>query len=452
MNLDPAPAEMRRIGHAAIDRAVAHLAALRDRRVVTPPLAPELAALVDEPLPATGRGLDDTLERFFTQLLPRATLVNHPRFFAYVPGPGSFAGAIGELVAALTNTFTGTWLGGAVMAQLEVQTLAWLRAAVGLDGLGTGIVTTGGSMANLGALAAALGDARDGAVVYFGKEGHYSLQKAAQVLGLRGEQVRAIAADDEQRLDLGALERAIADDLRAGRRPCAVAATAGTTGTGAIDPLPELAALCARHRLWFHVDAAYGGALALLPAGRKALAGWERADSVAIDPHKWFYAPFECGCLLVRDGARLAAAFGGDADYMQDIPRAETNFFTLGPELTRGARALKLWFLLRAVGVETIAAHVQRDVEHAQLACRLLDADPRLEIVTPPRLSVFTFACRAGEGASRALVADLMQDGFTMLSSTQVRGRYVIRFCVVNHRTEAADVHAAVDRVRSRLR
>ncbi|MGE3172397.1 MAG: aspartate aminotransferase family protein [Planctomycetota bacterium] len=448
MSLDPDLEEMRRIGHAAIDRATAHLAALRDRRVVTPPDAAALRALVDEPLPVEGRGLDDTLERFFADLLPRATLVNHPRFFAYVPGPGSFAGAVGEWLAAATNTFVGTWLGGAVMAQLEVQTLGWLAAALGLDGHRHGIVTSGGSMANLGALAAALADRdRDRAVVYVGDQAHYSIAKAARVLGLAADRVRAVASDGDQRLDLGALRAALDRDRAQGLQPAAVAATAGTTSTGAVDPLPQLADLCRAQGLWLHCDAAYGGALALLPQGRALLAGWERADSITVDPHKWFYAPFECGCLLVRDPRPLRRAFGGDADYMQDIPRDETNFFALGPELSRGNRALKLWFLLRGHGTAAIARHVQQDLDHCRLAHDLLARDPRVEIVTPQRMSMFSFARRGDDAATRALVPKLIRCGFTMLSSTLVGGRYAVRVCVANHRTTADDVRASMQRV-----
>lgn len=452
MSLDPELEEMRRQGHRAVDLAVAHLAELRSRRVITPPVAAELAPLLAEPLPHRPHGMDATLDRFFTAILPRATLVNHPRFFAYIPGPGSFAGAIGAWVAAATNPFVGTWLGGAALAQLEVQTLEWLREATGLCAGMTGIVTTGGSMANLGGLAAGVGEVeRARAVVYTSQQAHYSLAKAAKVLGIPTTNLRAIATGTDLRLDVSALAAAIAADRAAGRRPAVVAANAGTTNTGAIDPLPAIADLCARERLWLHVDAAYGGALALLPERRPSLSGWERADSVTFDPHKWFYAPFECGCLLVRDGARLANAFGGDAEYMQDIPRRETNFFTRGPELTRGARALKLWFLLRSVGIEAIAAHVRADIEHCQLAHDLLAGDPRVEILTPPQLSIFTFALRAGEAAGRRLVDDLMRDGFAMLSSTRLHGRFAIRFCVVNHRTTATDIRDSVAAILARI-
>ena len=446
MSLDPELQEMRRIGHRAVDLAVQHLHDLREQRVVTPPAGPELRRLVGEPLPRLGRGLDACLERYFADLLPRATLVNHPRFFAYIPGPGSFAGAVGEWLAAATNTFGGTWLGGAVMAQVELQTIDWMREAVELPAGMSGILTTGGSMANLGGLAAGVhGRDRGRAVVYTSSESHYSVAKAARVLGAP---VRAVAAGADQRLDLAALAAAVAADRAQGLEPAVVAATAGTTSTGAIDPLPDLADFCAAHRLWLHVDAAYGGALGLLPAYRALLAGWERADSVAFDPHKWFYAPFECGCLLTRHVDVLEAAFGGDGHYMQDVPRDEVNFFTRGPELSRGNRALKLWMLLRSAGVDAIAAHVQGDIDHCRLAHALLLDEPRVEIVTPPQLAIFSFALRDGEAAGRAFVDAVMRDGFLMLSSTRVGGRFAVRFCVCNHRTTEDDVRAAVARMR----
>lgn len=447
MSLDPEPAELRRLSERAAALAADWMLGLPQRRVATPPVASELRALVDEGLPGTGRGIDDCLDRLVGELLPRATLVNHPRFFAYVPGPGSFAGAVGEWLAAAVNPFVGTWLGGSVMAQLEVQTLDWVRQAVALPQGFDGILTTGGSMANLGALAAALGDRdRGSAVVYASAEAHYSVAKAARLLGVR--QVRAIPVDAEQRMLAASLAAAIAEDLDRGLWPCAVCATAGTTSTGAVDPLPELADVCSKHSLWLHVDAAYGGPVALLEEGRTWLRGWERADSITLDPHKWLYAPFECGCLLTRKLPALEAAFAGEGHYMQDIPRDEVNFFTRGPELTRGARALKLWFVLRACGTEAIAQAIRKDLALCRLACELLAADARIEIVTPPRLSIFTFALRAGEAAGKQLVQDLLRDGLLMLSSTRVNGRFALRFCAVNHRTTEGDVRASVTRIR----
>ncbi len=240
---------------------------------------------------------------------------------------------------------------------------------------------------------------------------------------------------------------AVAEDAAAGKWPAFLCANAGSTTTGAIDPLRALGDLCRGHGMWFHVDGAYGGAIGLLPEERSKLAGWEQADSITLDPHKWLYAPFECGCLLTPRLDELRAAFAADhAGYMQDVPRNEVNFFERGQELSRGNRALKLWFLLRACGVQQIRAAIVNDLRLARLACDLLAADPRFTIVTPPSLSVFTFAVAAGEAATQRLLEALLADGFVMLSSSRVAGRYALRFCVVNPRTSDDDVRESVRR------
>lgn len=448
MTLDPDLETMRSLGHRAIDLAVEHLAGMRDKRVFTPPDAARLEALVAEPLPRAGHGAEDSLERFFRDLLPHATLVNHPRFFAYIPGPGSFLGALGEWLAASTNPFTGTFIGGAVHTQIETQTLHWLRDAVGLPDTFEGMITSGGSMANLCGLGAAIhGHCRARATVYASAEGHHSLTKAAAILGITPGHVRLIPSDDQLRMDVHALRAAVAADRAAGLEAVAVLATGGTTSSGSVDPLSEIADFCEAEGLWLHVDCAYGAAMALLPEGRDLLQGWERADSITMDPHKWFYAPFECGCVLTRHVKRLEAAFDADGAYMQDVPPDAVNFYRRGPELTRGGRAMKLWMLLRSAGTDAIARAVRADVENCHLAHELLRADPRIAIVTAPRMSMFSFAPRAGEEAGRRLVARLQEDGHTMLSSTRLHGRFAIRFCVVNHRTTATDIREAVQRV-----
>ncbi|HLU40374.1 MAG TPA: aminotransferase class V-fold PLP-dependent enzyme [Planctomycetota bacterium] len=446
--LDPDAEAMRRTGLAAIEHAVAHLAGQRGLRVARRYGAAELRALVDEPLPEEGAGLEACLQRFFADLLPHCTQVNHPRFFAYVPGPGSWAGAIGELAAAVANLFVGTWLGGAAMVQLELTAIGWLRQALDLPAGFSGTITSGGSLANLSALAAALAAAparREHAVVYASTETHYSMAKAARVLGVAENRIRLLPVRADQTLDPAALAEAIAADRAAGLWPAFVCANAGTTSTGAIDDLARLGEVSRAAGAWFHVDAAYGGAFALLPDGRAQFAGWQHADSITLDPHKGLYVPFECGCLLTPRTDALHAAFApGEADYLQDVPPDEVNFFARGPELTRGARALKLWFVLRACGLAQIRAAIARDVAHARLAHDLLAADPDFEIVTPPRLSVFTFRRRGSEADNRRLLEAILADGSTMLSSSRVDGRYVLRFCALNPRTTGDDVRTAV--------
>ncbi|MCZ6508567.1 MAG: aminotransferase class V-fold PLP-dependent enzyme, partial [Acidobacteria bacterium] len=315
---------MREIGYRAVDRIVDHLAGLSEQRVARRATAAELAAMVDEVLPRQGRGADDTLRFFFDRVVPGMTHVNHPRFHAYVPAPGSFYGTIGEILAAGTNPFVGSWLGGATVSSLELTVLRWIAEAVGYDASAAGLFTSGGSLANLIALASArqrFGAATANDVLYFSEQGHQSVEKAARILGYDDSSVRRLAVDESFRLDVDALERTIAGDRRRNRRPTLVCANAGTTNTGAVDPLTEIAEVCRREGLWFHVDAAYGGFAAISKAGRRRLEGMQLADSLTLDPHKWLSAPMGTGCVLVKDRESLEGAFRAEADYLKDVPR-----------------------------------------------------------------------------------------------------------------------------------
>ncbi|MBK8975550.1 MAG: aminotransferase class V-fold PLP-dependent enzyme [Planctomycetes bacterium] len=455
MTLDPSPEEMRRIGQRAVDRIVADRAALRDARVFTEPDAAALRELLAEPLPRQGLGLDATLDRFFDVVLPSATRVDHPRFLAYVPAPGSYAGALGAWLAAATNLFVGTWLGGASAAQLEVQVLDWLREALGLDSSwSTGVLTSGGSLANLQALAAAR-DRCAGPLarktLYASAEAHDSVRKAAHVLGFEPQQLRTVPVGLAQELRVDALAERIMEDRARGLRPCAVVATVGTTSTGAIDDVAACRALCDRHGMWLHADGAWGAALALCEERGDVRAAIAAADSLTIDAHKWLYAPIDCGCLLTRRSGALERTFGGRGAYLQDVPEDAVNFHALGPELTRGSRALKLWMLLRGMGIDAIAAAIRGDCARARRARDRLVEDPRITIVTEPRLAVFSFRVSVGDDddgtATRQTLARLHAGGHTFLSSSRVNGGFVIRFCVTNHRTTDDDVDAAVDAI-----
>ena len=449
--LDPDPESMRRLGYRAVDLAVDWLAGLSDAPVARMPRADVLAPLVDEPLPTGSRPVEASMERFVHDFLPYATLVNHPRFFAYIPCPGSYIGALGSFLAASTNLFTGSWLGGAVAAQLEAQVVDWIRQAIDAPAGFAGALTSGGSMANLSALAAARTripiTGRDLARIYLGTEAHHSIQKSARLLGFAEDATRIL---DPFTPD--ALDRAMREDEERGAAPMLVAATLGTTTTGSIDPLDAIADVCERHDVWYHVDGAYGAAVALLPEWRDRIVGLRRADSITLDPHKWLYSPFECGCFLTRHLDALREAFATSGEYMQDIPRDEINFFERGPELSRGNRALKLWLLLRSVGVEAIADAIRKDLRLAALARDLLDEDPRIHIHGEPELSVVCFTIDGGEAAGARLMHDILEDGFLMLSTSRVAGTHVLRMCVLNHRTTEEDVRASVGRIRELIR
>jgi len=453
--VDPDPETMRQLGYRAIDLVVEWMERLPDAPVGRFPRSEILKPLVEEPLPNSGQPVVEGMEKFMHEYLPYATLVNHPRFFAYIPCPGSYVGALGSFLASATNLFTSSWLGGAVAAQLEEQLLSWVRQAVDLPAEFGGVLTSGGSIANLSALAAARTrlDAEEHhlGTVYLSTEAHFSVAKAAGLLGISDSRIRHLAIDNAQRLIPADVDAAMARDIDSGLRPMLLCASLGTTTTGAIDPIPELAEIAHRHGAWFHVDGAYGAATRLLPEYRKLTAGLSKADSITLDPHKWLYAPFESGCFLTRDMAALEAAFTADGEYMQDIPRDEINLFRRGPELTRGNRALKLWLLLRSVGIDAMADAIRKDIRLCALARDLIAVDSRFEVVTQPQLSVFCFAARESEAATKQLMEDILEDGYLMLSSSRVDGRYVLRFCVLNHRTTEQDIRNSVERIQSLL-
>lgn len=458
--LDPDPEEMRRLAYRTVDLVVEHLASLSDQRVARRGTAADFAAQVDEPLPRQGRSLEENLEFFARRVVPGMTRVNHPRFHAYIPCPSSFYSAMGELLAAGTNPFVGSWLGAGTLASLELTVLRWVAEAVGYPQDAAGIFTSGGSMANLTALGAARAryghDTLSRGTLYFSQEGHTSAEKAAQVLGYPEEALRRVPADAEFRMDLEALHSLVAEDRRAGRRPFLVCANAGTINTGAVDPLVELARYCRREDLWFHIDGAYGGFAALCPWGRKLLAGMEEADSLTLDPHKWLYASMGTGCVLVRDREALERAFLTHGHYLKDVPQDEVNFFHRGPELSRPGRVLAVWMLLRCVGLDELARQVEHDLRLARLAARLLEEDERLEVVTPPQLSIVAFRHRRRPGESVAernardtdLMERLLEDGTVMLSTTDLGEDSALRLVVMNHRTCEEEVRRTVTKIR----
>ena len=457
--LDPDAEAMRRLGYELIDRIVDHETSLSDQRVARRGTGDEFSRLVDEALPETPKGIANSIEFFFERVVPEMTRVNHPRFHAYIPCPSSFAGAIGEMLAAGTNPFVGSWLGGATVAALEVTVLRWICEMLGYPSEAAGILTSGGSMANLIGLAAARAEhdselLRDG-VIYVSDEGHASVTKAASLLGFTSDSIRIIGVDGDFRMDCDELRRNIVEDRSAGKRPFVVVANAGTTNTGAIDPLTEIADICRQTGLWFHVDAAYGGFAAISSNGNQLLAGMDRANSVTLDPHKWLYCPIGTGCILIREQATLNRAFATDGHYLKDIPLDEVNFFDRGPELSRPARVLAVWMVLRSHGVDELAHQINEDLRLAQLAATLLKEDNRFEVLEP-QLSIVAFRHRPVESESEmdraardsALVEATLADGELMISSTLLNGVNTLRLVVMNHRTGEDDIIRSVKRIR----
>jgi len=371
---------------------------------------------------------------------------DHPRFFARVPSPSNPVGALADALGAAVNAFAGSWAGGSGPAALELVVLDWLRELCGLAPGTEGILVSGGSVAALTALAAARHES-PGDVAYVSDQTHASNTRALRILGV--PHIRVLPSDDGFRLPPAALRAALADDRAAGLTPFCVIATAGTTNTGAVDPLGELADLCAGEGLWLHVDGAYGAPAALTGRGRALLAGAERADSLSLDPHKWLFQPYEAGCLLVRRPGALQRTFAMAPEYLRDVLGDEVNFRDRGPQLSRGARAIKLWLSFKAFGVAAIRAGIERGMELAERAEAALEAAGGWEIVTPAQLAIVTFRAEGGDAVNAALTQRAVADGYAAPSSTVLRGRTVLRLCTINPRTTDAEIDETVARLSS---
>jgi glutamate/tyrosine decarboxylase-like PLP-dependent enzyme len=393
------------------------------------------------------------------------TTVDHPRFYAFVPGPGNFVGAMADALASGFNVFAGHWLAASGPGAVELQTIDLLRQACGFPEGAGGLFVSGGSMANLSALATArtvkLGGPDPTAMIYLSDQAHSSVAKALRVLGFAASQVRSVPVDAGLRLDTRELHNAIVEDRKSGKRPFCVVASAGTTNTGAVDPLEEISAFCKANDIWLHVDGAYGAAAALTANGRAAMRGLHLADSIALDPHKWLFQPFEIGCVLVRDMRHLRQAFAvhpeDNASYLADVGRMaerEVVFYEHGVQLTRSFRALKLWMSLRIYGLAAFRDAIDRGIALAEDAEAMLRADPRWEVVTPAQLAVVTFAPPLGKrtvaecnAIVERAVERLTGDGYAMVTSTQVRGRVVLRFCLIHPDAKLDEVRETAERL-----
>lgn len=452
--------EMRELGYRMVDMLVDHYDRVSEEPVVRTADRATLEQRLREPLPEEGKSPLEVLARVREEVFRDIGHLIHPRFFAFIPSPGNFVGVVADALASGFNVFAGSWLVASGPAQVELVTVDWLRELCGLPPGAGGLFTSGGSAANLIALAAArharLGDDARGAVVYCSDQTHSSVDRALRLLGFAPDQLRKLTVDADLRLDLAALESAVAEDRRAGKRPFCVVATAGTTNTGAVDPLDRIAAITRREGLWLHVDGAYGASAVFSPRGRELLPGLGEADSLSMDPHKWLFQPIEIGCVLARDVGDLRRAFHVLPEYLKDAHGAEeeVNFRDLGFQLTRGFRALKLWMSIQTFGRGAFAAAIERGMELAEFAERAVRDLPEWEVTTPARMGIVTFRCVPTGAApaevdalNAALVGAMVRDGLAFLTSTRLGGRPVLRLCPINPRTTESDVLATLHRL-----
>ena len=447
---------MRRTGYAAVDALVARLADPEAEPVLRRASPAVMRDRLGGPAPEQGGGLDAVLARVIEDVLPYAAGTNHPGYFAFIPYFTTWPAAVAELIAAAANVTPWAWMESPAGTQIELEVIDWFRSWLGMPEGTAGVLVSGGSAANLTALLVAreaAGGPSDDGVVYVSDQGHSSLARTARAMGLRSHQVRVLPTDDHWRLQPETVAAAAASDRRAGRVPIAVCAGAGSTSTGAVDPLAGLADVCAVEGLWLHVDAAYGGFAALTPKGRALLAGIERADSVTVDPHKWLFQPFECGGVLVRDGARLARTFAVHPDYL-DLPgtHGEVNLGDWGLQLSRGFRALKVWMSVQAFGLAAFRAAIDRDMELAAYAEELVRDQAELTLMAPATLGIVCFrrewpGCDEAETERRgiALADALEHTGDAFVSTTRLAGRHAIRLCVLNPTSSEGHVRRVIE-------
>ena len=446
-SLETSPEELRRLLQRASELAADYWESLPQRPSYPATSGSQLKQLFERPLPETGCG--DAVFDDFANIADHIRAGNG-RFFGYVLGSGEPVAAIADLLASALNQNLTAWRSAPAAVTIEQTVVAWLAQAIGCEGF-TGSLTGGGSTANLMGLAMAreakLPANENGTqpgTVYASEEAHMSISKAVALLGLGRANLRLVPVDSEFRMRADALAQMLQQDKKAGKRPIAVVATAGTVNTGAIDPLTDIAEIAKRENLWFHVDGAYGALAAI--ARPEKFHGLALADSLSLDPHKWLYQPLDCGCLLFRDPAAARHVFSDAGDYakvMNTDPVEGFAFFDESMELSRRFRALKIWMSLRYHGLAAFRAAIQRDLDHAQLLAERVKANSKMELMAPVGLSAVCFRVSGKDNAK--ILPRIIQRGRVYISNATIRNEFVLRACFVNHRTTPADVQLIVD-------
>ena len=426
--------------------------------------ASELTARLSGPLPNDPQPAGDVFADF-EDVARYGRHNGHPRMFGYVQSSGSFAGVIGDLLASALNQNVTSWRSAPAATTVEHQVIEWLKAIVGFDPHGAGVLLSGGSFANFAGLATALRasteiDLNQRGVaalpgrprIYTSEMTHMSMPKAASMLGVGKDAIVRIPIDADLRMQPDALRRQIADDRAAGCHPVCAVATAGDVNTGAIDPIDAIADVCAAARLWLHVDGSYGALAAQSAYVNGAMGALHRADSLSLDPHKWMYAPVDVGCVLVKDAAALRRAFSEGAGYIDvvaDRAMSEFAYWDHGPELSRRFRALKIWFLLKVHGARALEQAIDDNIAVARHLAALIDASDDFERLAPVPLSIVCFRYRKKDDAfNKALMVEVQRDGESYLSNAVINGHFALRACLVNFRTTRADVERLLASIR----
>lgn len=450
-------AEMKSAGYQVVDAIVDHFLSLPEQKVAHHPGSLEYSLSEDVFLEAPtpfGDVLKDVTNRVFEE----CRYATHPRFFAFVPGPGNFVSVMADALMSGYNAFAGTWLESAGPAKVELATINWLREQIGMPETAGGLFVSGGSQANLTAIATArhkkLGENVKDAVILCSDQTHSSVDRAARILGFSSNQVLKIPSDDKFRMDIIALKDTVRKEKKDGKRPFCIVANAGTTNCGAIDPLNDIADLCENEDIWMHVDGAYGASAVITQRGEKLLKGLERSDSVTLDPHKWLFQPFEIGCVIVKNSPDLKDTFHILPEYLEDIQSEgpEINFCDYGSQLTRNFKSLKLWMSLRVFGMQSFREAIEKGFELSEYTESVIRKYPEFHVVTPAQMAIITFQY-VGKGmkdeneqdrVNKRIIELSFEEGSSMISSTRLKNRTVLRMCTINPRTTRKNIDETI--------
>ena len=462
--LDPSAAQIQEWSNSVVRLMTDYLGGLRDQKVYPPTSSKEIRDQLDSTLPLTGTGFDQLLKVFRDTIIPFSRQNAHPRMFGYVQSPGTPLGAFADLLASTLNANLTAWRSAPAPVELERLTIDWIRQILGFGPQAAGLFLSGGSIANLVALAvarqakaASLGRAR----LYASAETHHSIMKAAALLGIGRQNAVLVAVDERLKIRIDDLVAKILADLNDGYEPFCVVANAGTVNTGAVDDLVAIREVANEHGLWMHVDGSYGAFAILARSARAFFAGIEQADSVALDPHKWLYLPVDVGCVIYRQPELAPAAFMLEAEYTRIIEEGADEtfaFWDYGLELSRRFRALKVWMLLRGVGLQQLGVAIENNLACARHLESLVQKSDDFEMLAPVELSIFCFRYLPSQltGATpqtvdafnEQLLVALQRDGSSYLSNATVNGRFALRGCVLNYRTTLADMERLLDDLR----
>nr|BFF40946.1 aminotransferase class I/II-fold pyridoxal phosphate-dependent enzyme [Tenacibaculum mesophilum] len=460
-HFDLSKEEMKSYGYKIVDIIAEHWATLEQKKPVASASRKEMDSIFLQEAPNEGMSAEKVLDFVMDNVIPNSTVISHPKAYSFVPGPSNFISTMADSLATGFNIFSGGWMVSPAAAELEIVTMNWLLKMYNFPvEKGGGIFTSGGSMANLTALVTArrlkCGDDFSKAVIYLSDQAHSSNIKAIRVLGFKKEQIRILPTDLEFRISINKLKNAIAKDRLEGLQPFCYIASAGTTNTGTVDPLNEIADICEEEDLWFHIDGAYGGAAILAEKGAKALRGIERADSLTVDPHKWFYQPYEIGCLLVKDASWLSGTFSEKPEYLRDIEgnESEINFYDYGIQLTRRFRALKFYMSIKTYGLDAFKEAVTYNIQLADNVEKMLRKSRNWEIISPATLAVINFRYNPiGLNLSEKEIDELnqkisqkiMESREAFLVTTILNKQVVLRMCLINPKTTMDDVKETLE-------